>query len=147
MAAWMMTSPQTGALPPNLHPLTFHVLCVPSPPQTTCSWGRIANICSDEEDNCSCIQGLHSTTSAYGQDMGQSFSLLPAVSQGTAKTCVLAVSKADWALAWPHQWSLPTSKKTKATWPLSEQMELTPALPALVLNEDRNRHGLQTSSL
>lgn len=79
--------------------------------------------------------------------MGQPFSLLPDVSHGTAKTCMLAVTKAGWALAWPHQWILPTSKKTKATWPLSEQMGLTPALPVLALSEDRRRHRLQTSTV
>lgn len=60
---------------------------------------------------------------------------------------MLAVTKAGWALAWPHRWILPTSKKTMATWPLSEQMELTPPLPVLVLGKDRSGHRLQTSTV
>lgn len=67
--------------------------------------------------------------------LGETMSLVDLVSHGPAKTCMLAVTKEGWALAWPHRWILPTSKKTKATWPLSEQMELTPALPVLVLSE------------
>lgn len=46
-------------------------------------------------------------------------------------------------LAWTHRWILPTSEKTLANWPLSEQLGLTIPLPALMLSKDRSRHRLQ----
>lgn len=137
----MMPSPQlqTGSPTPSV-PLTHPIYSITASDH---SWGRIAYICPDEDDKCSrrtfyniwlwsgCGPVFLITAGSYLCDgKGMHYWLSPRQDRDSL------------GLAWTHRWILPTSEKTLANWPFSEQLGLTLSLPALMLSKDRSRHRL-----